>query len=410
MLTFHIAHVDHGWRQESAEEANVLKKMSESLNVPFHCKKLDPKQMKGNLEAACRKERYAFFTSLCKEHQLQAILTGHHQNDQAESIFKRIMEGAHWSRWIGLQPESHMDGVKLLRPFLQLTKKEIEEFVTRFDLPAFDDPTNRQQHFLRARLRETVFPRLNLEFGKNVESSFLEIGEEAKELVDYFEVKLSPLLQEVIRGPWGICLDLQGQHPRSNVEMKFLIRLLCKHEHVMFSREIIRLAAHHLIAGTANIKFEMGQRCLMIDRERIFITAFAMDGDHRQVVRVSPGSFSIGQWQVLVEEHVYQVGDFSSSWRLGWRGTIKCCLPKKSYWIRFANKGVDRKMRKIMGARKVPAFLADWFPFIYDERQICHEFVTGTNSFELVEGESCYKVLMTWQDRPSLCDRNTTES
>ena len=51
-------------------------------------KTLDPALCKGNLEAACREERYTFFSSLCHEHGYQAVLLAHHADDQAKQFLK----------------------------------------------------------------------------------------------------------------------------------------------------------------------------------------------------------------------------------------------------------------------------------------------------------------------------------
>ena len=91
---FHVAHVNHNWREKSVLEAQTLEQLASKHQVPFHLKILDPSLLRGNLEAACREERYQFFASLCQFNQFQGVLTGHHQGDQAETIFKRILEGA----------------------------------------------------------------------------------------------------------------------------------------------------------------------------------------------------------------------------------------------------------------------------------------------------------------------------
>ena len=126
--------------------------------MPFHSKGWNPNLLEGNLEAACREERYLFFSSLNQQHSYQGVVTGHHQNDQAETVFKRILEGSHWSRWGGLQPESCLYGVRVLRPLLEISKSAIQDTLKSAGLIAFDDPTNRQPAYLRARFRESFFP------------------------------------------------------------------------------------------------------------------------------------------------------------------------------------------------------------------------------------------------------------
>src|SRR5262249_16837223 len=149
------------------------------------------------------------------EFHFQAVITGHHQDDQAETICKRIFEGAHWSHWNGLKPESWKRGARILRPLLGVTKGEISLFLSKRNIEAFIDPSNRHLRFLRARFRETIFPWLNDQFGKSVQQGLINAGKDAEEVSDYFEEKLGPLLLQLKEGPWGFYLDLQETLPAS---------------------------------------------------------------------------------------------------------------------------------------------------------------------------------------------------
>ena len=127
-----------------------------------------------------------------------------------------------------------------------ISKNEILHALEKEGKVPFDDPTNRDQYFLRARLRQTIFPRLNQEFGKEVQNNLIEIGEEASELVNYFQARLFSLLDSLIRGPWGISMDFQAEIPIHFIEMKYFIRLLCQKEQFFISREMINQIADAL--------------------------------------------------------------------------------------------------------------------------------------------------------------------
>ncbi len=92
-ISFHIAHIDHGWRLESAQEAEQMRQLAERAGIPFHLKKLKPAELKGNLEMACRIERYRFFAELCQTCSFQGVLVGHQRDDQSETILKKLLEG-----------------------------------------------------------------------------------------------------------------------------------------------------------------------------------------------------------------------------------------------------------------------------------------------------------------------------
>lgn len=394
--SFHIAHVDHGWRQESQAEAEALRQLALQHEVPFHLKILDPACLKGNLEGACRQERYAFFAFLCRQFPFQAVLTGHHQDDQAETIFKRLLEGSHWSRWMGLKAETWMQEMRILRPLLETTKKEIQESLSQANIKAFEDPTNRHVQFLRARLRQTIFPRLNQEFGKQVQNSFLEMGKEAQELVDYFDARLSFLLENVIQGPWGICLDLQNLMPASRVELKYLIRLLCQKQGFFLSRPIIEQAAEALQSGKANQLFVMGSNQVWIDRQHIFMTKplYPSKDEKNHSLTIALGDGVLGNWKIKVFQDVYDSGYRATSWKEGWKGELKSYLPIGDYTIDLYTHSsvLNSVIKKRWSQAKVPAFLYEYFPLIREEKKICHEFLTGRPLIAWTEGTPCWRI------------------
>lgn len=394
-LAFHIAHVDHSWRKESKLEAEILQRLAKDHCVPFHLKILNPAMFNGNLEASCRNERYIFFKALCQEYDFQGVLTGHHQNDQAETIFKRILEGSHWSRWPCLKSETWMEGIRILRPLLNISKKEIQKALIENHLTPFEDPTNHNLCFLRSRLRKSIFPKLNRNFGKDVQKSLIEIGKEMGELSDYFENHLNPLLDSTVRGPWGSYLDLQYTLPEHLLEIKFLIRLFNSKEGCFFSREIIEQVSQALKKGAAARQFIMGSRQLYIDRRRIFLLSNFEKYSQPQFINTSLGTFSSESWQIKVSEDTYCANQ-KISWKEAWEGKFHCYLPKGNYTINFLDQLPHlqihlSKIKKHWSHEKVPSFLYRYFPLVLQDQSICHEFLTGKQHTLLNEGDCCWK-------------------
>ena len=85
-----LLHVNHGLRTESEEEEKEIRALSEKLALPLEVKKLSFGDKK-NLEKKARDERYAFFSSVYKRREAEAILLGHHGDDQAETVLKRAL-------------------------------------------------------------------------------------------------------------------------------------------------------------------------------------------------------------------------------------------------------------------------------------------------------------------------------
>lgn len=400
-ISFHIAHVDHRWRKESQNEADALQQLAQHYQVPFHLKVLKPALLTGNLESACREERYGFFAELTNEFRFQALLTGHHQNDQAETVFKRLLEGAHWSNWRGLQPECWIKGVRILRPLLKIEKKEIQQALQQQNILAFDDPSNRHIKFLRARLREIIFPRLDHEFGKEVQKSLAIIGQQAQELVDYFDEQLAPLIKQIKRGPFGALLDLQQSMPRSLVEIKYLLRIFCKQENFFLSREMIDQAAETLQLGKANHCFAMGSHQVWIDRKRIFITKPHLFDIKEDILPINLGKSVLGNWRIQVSKELICEHKPLSSWKDAWIGYLRGYLPIGNYMIGFKGSFENAMIKKRWNHGKIPAFLYYFFPFIWDNKGICHEFLTGKSMIKIEKDAPCWKVELTYSEDKS---------
>lgn len=355
-IKFGVAHVNHGWRTESVQESIILEKMAQEKKIPFHLKVLDPNLLKGNLEAACREERYLFFRRLCEQEGYQALLTGHHADDRAETILKRLLEGSSWNCWDALKKEENFNGLKVLRPLIDCTKKEIELFLTKHVISAFQDSTNQDERFLRARIRGSLFPYLNQLFGKQVQNNLLYIGEEASEINTYFSEKFSGLINSEKKGPWGVFFDLRGKVPESCLEVKFVVKILLQKHVSMASRAVLEDLAEALMKKKANKFFYIGGKKWVVDRECLFLLE---------------SSIKKQEWQLEIKEE-----ECTSSWEEAWEGKLYVGLKNVSYELRFLEKG-DHKIKKWWSNHKVPAFLYSYFPLLVVKGEVVHEFLTG---------------------------------
>lgn len=169
-FSLHLAHIDHGWREESREEAQTLQTLAKHLHLPFHLHRLE-KMEGGDLENRAREKRLTFFLSLHKQHHFQALLLAHHRGDQAETVFKRIAEGSGLKGLGGLYHERVLGDLPLWRPLLSIKKKELYAYLKRKRLDSFEDATNKDPRFLRSRMREELFPELEKIFGKKMEGN-----------------------------------------------------------------------------------------------------------------------------------------------------------------------------------------------------------------------------------------------
>lgn len=388
-IPFHVAHIDHGWRPESCLESDILRLLSDQYEIPFHLIKLDPSKLSGNLEVACREERYRFFTYLNQQFKYEGVLTGHHQNDQAETIFKRIGEGAHWSTWKNLAAEIWFDDLRVLRPLLGTKKEEILFALKEIGAEAFKDSSNEDNRFLRARTRHVIFPWLDQIFGKNIQSNLLIIANEMEELDIYFHAKLAHLLDFSVAGPFGILLDLTEKLPLHLVEVKYLLRLFFKKYKIIISRSLIEQASLALLKGKTNRSFLSGGQKFWIDRKRIFIVN-DFKAEDSWSLEIKEGVFIKGDWQISIQHKNGIIANNFLGWKQAWKGDMHVFLPLKVLVLSFcSNNHVDQissiRIKKKWSNAKVPAFLYKFFPLILEDSAIYYEFLTENIQQKCVE-------------------------
>ncbi|MGD0665677.1 MAG: tRNA lysidine(34) synthetase TilS [Rhabdochlamydiaceae bacterium] len=190
-LEIQVAHIDHGWREESAEEAQKLKAEVEGLGLVFHLRTLTDLPMK---EEAARDGRYEKLKQIADEIGAQSILLAHQMEDQAETVLKRIFEGSALSSCGGMKEVS----MNLWRPLLKVLKKELVQWLEKRGISYFIDSTNLDPKYLRGRLRSSILPQLEEAFGKSIVKNLCLLGERAQKLEEHLTKASSGLLEQKI--------------------------------------------------------------------------------------------------------------------------------------------------------------------------------------------------------------------
>ena len=148
-----IAHVNHKQRQESEYEEDYLRHWAKEHKIPFHYSAFSGKFS----ENAARTFRYDFFKQIMKEADYSALVTAHHADDQAETIFMRLLRGSRLRHLSGICDVRSFGTGQIIRPFLHLTKAQLPETFH------FEDKSNTSLAYLRNRIRLSYLPTLSQE-------------------------------------------------------------------------------------------------------------------------------------------------------------------------------------------------------------------------------------------------------
>ncbi len=171
-LTLAVAHVEHGLREEeSLEDATFVEQLAGQLGLPFFLKRLDLKtslrKRKGeSVQAVARERRYAWLQAVAREWGGTKVAVGHTRDDQAETVLLSMLRGA------GLAGLSGMPAQRepcVIRPFLQVSRSEILQYLDEKRCEFRVDSTNDSPKYTRNRLRRELIPLLKT-FNPNVVS------------------------------------------------------------------------------------------------------------------------------------------------------------------------------------------------------------------------------------------------
>lgn len=167
---FAVAHCNFHLRGEDSDSDEALVAAWCGRNgVRYHKADFDTEQYASShnvsIEMAARELRYDWFASLCQDNGYYGVAVAHNANDNAETLILNLLRGTGLRGVTGMQVETvvpvtrdELSGVRLLRPMLSFSRKQIEEYVAANSLEYHDDRTNAETVYKRNRIRHLVFP------------------------------------------------------------------------------------------------------------------------------------------------------------------------------------------------------------------------------------------------------------
>ena len=239
-----IAHCDHRWRSDSADNAAFVANLAQTWRLPCHLEIADRPPPS---EAAARHWRYQVFEELALTHGYDAVVTGHTASDRAETLLYNLIRGSGsdglqalaWRR--PLSP-THPE-IQLVRPLLDLTRTETGQFCQDQDLSIWQDCTNQDLRYARNRIRHELSPYLKTHFNPQVEKNLTQTAEVLAAEVEYLEAVAAQLFDQA-------CPLAENDDP--NPPSRRLHRLTLQSAPLALQRRVIRRFLHQILPHHAN--------------------------------------------------------------------------------------------------------------------------------------------------------------
>lgn len=221
-LELTVGHIRHHLRstEETAQDDRFVSSLAGELGLPLLCADLDltdagPGAGGGNVEAVARRRRYRALGDLARSCGAAFVATGHHGDDQLETVLMRLLRGASvkglsgiaWRRPLSrLEHGDNAPGVALIRPLLAADRRTARSFLESLGQRWHEDRTNADRSRWRARLRHDVLPVLH-ELRPDASRKAVHMAEHMTEAWHVLAGAIDTAADCVEAGPEGVTLD-----------------------------------------------------------------------------------------------------------------------------------------------------------------------------------------------------------
>ncbi len=191
-LQIYVVHLNHMLREdESDDDAGYVEKLAKRLKLPVFIGKKDvgefAKANKLSLEEAARIQRYEFYKQIADKLNIRKIALGHNANDNAETVLMRLLRGSGEQGLTGIYPVRQIGNLKVIRPLLNIYRKEIESFLKEKKVSVRTDSSNADNKFFRNKVRLELIPFLEENYNQNIKQVLVNTADILKEENEYLE-------------------------------------------------------------------------------------------------------------------------------------------------------------------------------------------------------------------------------
>ena len=147
-------HVNHNLRAAANTEAQYVQDLCKKLGVECHVFSWDGEKPETGLEDAARIARYKFMTDFCHKNKIKIIATAHQADDQIETFWMNLGRGSGVYGLAAMRGVGEMNGVKIIRPLLNVFRRELREYCDSRGIRYFADEMNDDPHYTRVKIRQ----------------------------------------------------------------------------------------------------------------------------------------------------------------------------------------------------------------------------------------------------------------
>jgi tRNA(Ile)-lysidine synthase len=260
-LVLSAVHVHHGLRGEEADgDEQFVRELAERLAVPLRAERGDVPALAAahgqGTEEAARALRRGVFERMLAAREVDAVVTAHSLDDQAETVLMKLIRGAWTEGLAGIAPVVELPGGRIVRPMLEVTRAEVIAYLEAAGQPWREDSSNAELLYTRNRIRHTLLPAL-AEFNPQIRTQLARMAAVARDEEAWWQGELARTLPTLVlpgepaRGG-GRSTSTRPEQASIGVEVERLRNL-----HRAVQRRVLRAAGRQLGANLSADAVEM---------------------------------------------------------------------------------------------------------------------------------------------------------
>ncbi|MFQ5925511.1 MAG: tRNA lysidine(34) synthetase TilS [Dehalococcoidia bacterium] len=388
-LVIHVVHLNHMLRGAASDaDARYVSQLAQRLGLAATVEERDvlayQREQRLSLEEAARRVRYDFFAGVATSLGARRIALGHTADDQVETILMHLVRGSGLAGLRGMQAitlwRSGQSGasVSVLRPLLEVTREETEEYCRAYDLEPRTDFSNYALDHTRNRFRYELIPLLQ-SYNRNIGAALIRTARAAADDLSFLEEQLCLVWDGVVREqPNGLLLDTKAAaslHPalRRHLLRRVLQELLgdlaaIESSHIEKMMEALSKPAGRRLSLPQGLVFHVGYDTCLVTKGAFDTCPFPpLEGEKGIDL---PGETILPGWRVKASIAPYLGGKadaagFRAYLDLDEAGT-NLLLRGRRAGDRFQPLGMEqpKKLQDFMVDAKIPRAWRDCVPLV----------------------------------------------
>ena len=421
-------HVHHGLRREEADRDEALvRDFCADNGIEYVCERADVRALAEEwsvgTEEAGRRVRYDAFERVRREHNADLIATAHNADDVAETVLMHILRGSGVGGLCSIPAKRG----RIVRPLLECTRAEIEDYCAENGVPYIVDSTNTDMTYTRNRVRHQLLPLLR-EMNPSVTTALRRLRSSAVQDEEFFSALAEQALADAYLSDGSFDRErFLLQSP--SVRVRMWKRLLSQQGCESYTEQHIDALEAALAANRGTVYLANGcSACFSADRVRFF--------SHRDTVVTLcipvtslPLRFVFdGREHVLQPMSREELTSLQNVHKKFLQYTLDCDRIQGSLSVRCRREGdyfhpagrqVGKTLKSLCQELRVPTYYRDTLPLLCDDEGIvlmpgvaCDSRVCPDDSTKhflvwLIDGEPSYTLSYLMDSRSD--DRDTTE-